>query len=228
MAVDDTEVQARLAVLLERHGRTFADELGIPLASGTPEALFRWLTAAILYSGRIQSDIATRAAVAFAEAGWITAEALARSGFEERVRVLDDAHFTRYDERMARVLHDAAVHVRDTYDGDLRGLRAAVDRDPKAERARLQDVPGLGPTGAQIFCREAQAAWPELFPVCDKKAWSAAKELQLARSTKALAELVAEADFPRLVAALARAALAKDVDAVRAAAQERAAAGDGE
>jgi len=45
---------------------------------------------------------------------------------------------------------------------------------------------------------------------------------------KELAGLVPPADFPRLVAALTRCALAHDEDVVRAAAQEGAAAGEGE
>src|SRR4051794_28472953 len=41
--------------LLDRHGRTFADELGIDVAKNTPAALFRLLCAATLMSARISS-----------------------------------------------------------------------------------------------------------------------------------------------------------------------------
>jgi len=225
---ETTSTERRVAALLERHGRTFADELDIWLARGTPEALFRWLVACILYSARIDARIATKAAAAIAEAGWTTPDALAASEVAERVAVLDRAHYTRYDERTARLLGEAAGHVRDRYDGDLGALRAAVGREPKTELRLLEEIPGLGPTGAKIFCREAQAAWGELHPFCDKKAWSAAKALELAGSVKQLAALVPPEDFPRLVAALARCALAHDEAAVRAAAQEGAAVGEGE
>ncbi len=208
----------RLVVLLDRFGRTFSDELDIPLADGTPEALFRWLTACILYGARIDAHIATRAARGIAGAGWTTAEALAASPVRERVAVLDAAHYTRYDERTAEVLGDAAAFVRETYAGDLRRLRERAGCEAKPEQQLLRAIPGLGPTGTQIFCREAQRCWGELYPFCDKKAWSAVKQLGLARSVQELAQLVPEQDFARLVAALTRAALENELDEVRRAA----------
>jgi len=202
---DRRTIERRLAMLLAPHGRTFADELAIPLAGGTPKALFRWLVACILYSVRIDARIATEAAAAMAEVGWTTADALAASDVGDRVAVLDRVHDTRYDERMARLLGEAARHVRDRYDGDLGALRAAAARDPKAELRLLEEISGLGPTGAKIFCREAQAPWDEFYPFCDNKAWGAAKALELARC-----------------------GLAKDEAGVRAAAQAEAAVGEGE
>ena len=215
---DASLVDRRVVVLLDRYGRTFSQELDIPLARGTPEALFRWLTASILYAARIDAGIATGAARGVAAAGWTSAVALAASRFEDRVAVLDDARYTRFDERAAGLLADAAVHVRDRWEGDLRYLREAAGCEAKPEQALLREIPGLGPTGAQIFCREAQLCWGELYPFCDKKAWSAAKALGLAGSVRELAQRVPEDDFARLVAALARAALANEVDDVRRAA----------
>jgi hypothetical protein len=39
--------------LLERHGRTYSEDLGIRLEANTPSALFCWLCAALLFSARI-------------------------------------------------------------------------------------------------------------------------------------------------------------------------------
>jgi hypothetical protein len=63
-----------VAALLERHGRTYAEGLGIRLERGTPSVLFRWLCASILLSARISADAAMQAARALAEQGWTTAE----------------------------------------------------------------------------------------------------------------------------------------------------------
>jgi hypothetical protein len=41
------------ATLLERHGRTYSEDLGIRLEANTPSALFCWLCAALLFSARI-------------------------------------------------------------------------------------------------------------------------------------------------------------------------------
>lgn len=38
---------------LERHGQTYAEELGIDVAKGTPLVLFRLLVASVLFSVRI-------------------------------------------------------------------------------------------------------------------------------------------------------------------------------
>lgn len=48
--------------LLERHGQTFAHELGIDVAKNTPSPLFRLLVAAILFSARIGHRLAVEAA----------------------------------------------------------------------------------------------------------------------------------------------------------------------
>jgi hypothetical protein len=78
----------------------------------------------------------------------------------------------------------------------------------------LQEFKGIGETGAAIFCREAQSAWPELYPFADAKALDAAKKLGLGDDAQALAGLVDQRDFPRLVAALIRTSLAKDYDEI--------------
>ena len=51
-----------IEALLERHGKTYAAELGIELGKGTPSVLFRWLCASILLSGRISAGHAMHAA----------------------------------------------------------------------------------------------------------------------------------------------------------------------
>jgi hypothetical protein len=63
-----------VAALLERHGLTYAEELGIKLERATPPMLFRWLCASILLSARIGAGAAMQAARALAEQGWTTAE----------------------------------------------------------------------------------------------------------------------------------------------------------
>ena len=61
---------AILDALLERHGRTYAEELGIQVAKGTPSVLFRLLVASILFGARIGAGQAVKAARALTrEAG---------------------------------------------------------------------------------------------------------------------------------------------------------------
>ncbi len=95
--------------LVDRHGRTYAEELRVNLARGTPSALFKLLVAAILFSARIGAKQGVRAAGALFEQGWTTAGKLAGSTWEERVRVLDRSGYARYDERTATMLGQALV-----------------------------------------------------------------------------------------------------------------------
>jgi hypothetical protein len=205
-----------VALLLARHGRTYCEELRIPIARNTPSALFRWLCAAILFSHRISAELARRAALALAAAGWTTPRRLAQASWAERVRVLNHAGYARYDESTARMLGEDAELLLERYRGDLRNLRARAARDPAAERRLLKEFKGIGEVGADIFCREVQSAWSELFPFADARALAAAARLGLPTDAGELAKLIDRRDFPRLVAALIRTSLARDYDEIRA------------
>jgi len=211
MADSDTIIDR----LLDRHGRTYCDELGIDIAKNTPILLFRWLVASILYSARINADNATRTASALTDAGMTTADKMAAASWQDRVDVLSTSGYKRFDESYSRNLGDMAETLRDDYGGDLRELRAAADQDPREMRKRLKAFKGLGEVGIDIFFREVQLAWPELRPFADKKALKAAKKLGLPTTAEGLAEKAGEEDFPRLVAALVRTELAKDHEVLK-------------
>jgi hypothetical protein len=66
--------------------------------------------------------------------------------------------------------------------------------------------------GVDIFFREVQVAWDELFPFADRRALETAQQVGLPDDTEALVQLVGEEDFPRLVAALIRLRLENDAD----------------
>jgi endonuclease III len=203
-----------VAALLDRHGQTYAAELSINLERGTPSVLFRWLCATILLSARINAEAAIQAARALAEQGWTTAEKMAAATWEQRTRTLNRAGYARYDESTSRMLGDTAEMLLEKYQGDLRRLRDAAERDPGRERALLRECKGIGEVGADIFCREAQIAWDELFPFADRRALRAASRLGLDDDAKRLASRVARRDYPRLLAALVRTGLANEFDEV--------------
>lgn len=203
-----------VAALLDRHGRTYGEELGIDIARNTPSPLFRWLCGSILFSTRISTDLATSAARALARKGWRTAKQMSQSTWAERTRTLNRSGYARYDESTSRMLGDTTELLVREYGGDLRKLRERAERDPDAERSLLKEFKGLGDVGVDIFFRETQSAWSELYPFADKKALAAAQHLGLGKDARALARLVDRSDFPRLVAALVRTNLAKDYDEV--------------
>jgi hypothetical protein len=208
--------------LLDLHGQTYADELGIKLDKPSPSDLFQLLVASVLYSARIDAGIATEAFKNLKRRRWRSARSMAESTWKQRVDALNDAGYTRYQERTATMLGDLAEHMLDRWAGDLRKLRDEAERDPKAERKLLKEAKGLGDVGVDIFFREAQAAWGELVPFADRRALDAARRLKLGGDAKALQRQAdGPADFVRLMAALVRTELADDYDAVRKAARER-------
>ncbi|MFJ7264836.1 endonuclease [Streptomyces globosus] len=196
------------AALLRDHGRTYADEAGIRLRD-KPSPLYRLLVLAVLCSTRIRADIATAAARELSAAGLRTPRAMADSAWQDRVDALGRAHYVRYDESTATALGEGARLLLERCRGDLRTLREQAGGDTGALRARLMEVPRIGPVGADIFCREAQAVWPELRPFFDERSRAAAGKLGLPRSAEGLAALVAPEDLARFAAALVRASLSK-------------------
>jgi endonuclease III len=203
--------------LLDRHGQTFASELGIDVAKNTPSGLFRLLVASILFSTRIGHAIAVEAARALQKQGWTTAEKLGAATWAQRVRVLNRSGYARYDESTARMLGDTCAMLLDRYRGDLRRLRDEAERNPRRERALLKEFKGIGDVGADIFFREVQVAWEELFPFADRRTLQTAQRLGLPADARALARLAGNRpdEHSRLVAALVRAGLERDLDAVR-------------
>lgn len=191
--------------LLSEAGRTYAEDAGIPLKD-QPAALFKLLVLANLLSARINAEIAVAAARELFEAGGGTARGLARMSWQERVDALGRGGYVRYDESTSSRLGDMADQVMDAYGGDLRRLPVTAGRDIDRARELLQEFPGIGPVGADIFCREAQAVWPWLRPYFDALTLKGAGRIGLPTDPKRLADLVKDREVAQLAAALVRVA----------------------
>ncbi|MEU4986184.1 endonuclease [Streptomyces sp. NPDC021969] len=196
--------------LVDAHGRTYADEAGIRLKD-TPQPLYRLLVLAHLLSARISASIAVAAARALSEAGLRDPRRMAEAGWQERVDALGRGGYRRYDERTATQLGEAAELLTERWGGDLRRLRDEADGDVSELRRLLQEFPGMGPTGADIFLREAQLVWPETGPRLDRKALQGAERLDLPGDQDRLLALAGKTEPAVLAAALVRAAVDKEV-----------------
>lgn len=186
--------------VLERFGTTMAAEAGIGRVVDKPATLFRLAVTCLLLGAPIRADIACRGARALFDAGWGSAEALARATPARRLKTLRGASYPRFTERAAISLGALARQVRDAHGGDLRTLRVAGENPIR----RLVMLPGIGRTGAEIFCQEVQVAWPEVAPFAGARALAVAERLGLGATSKALAKLVPAEDLPALCAGLAR------------------------
>lgn len=196
-----TQEKKTVQRLLKAAGRTYADEAGIKLAD-KPSPLYRLLVLSVLLSTRIKADIAVAAARELSD--FATPRKMLDATWQQRVDALGRAHYVRYDESTATALGDGAQVLLEEYKGDLRRLRDEAG-DTGGLRKLLQDkVPRLGPVGANIFCREAQAVWPQLRPFLDDKALSGAKKIGLPADVDRLADLVRPGQLAELAAGLVR------------------------
>ncbi|MEU1335245.1 endonuclease [Streptomyces sp. NPDC005865] len=197
--------QAVLRELLRTSGQTYAAEAGIRL-TGTPQPLYRTLVLSCLLSARIRASAAVASTRALYDAGMRGPRQMADATWQQRVDALGRGGYRRYDERTATQLGDGARLVIDAWHGDLRRVRDEADGDVAAVKRLLRQVPGLGPTGVDIFLREVQDVWPEYRPHLDAKVLQGAERLGLPRDASALLRLTDER--PSVVAAaLVRAAL---------------------
>ncbi|MGI5391590.1 endonuclease [Streptomyces sp. CA-251251] len=196
--------QRVLRELLDAHGRTYAEEAGIRLRD-TPQPLYRLLVLAHLLSARIRSSIAVATARALHEAGLSDPRRMARTDRQERVHALGRGGYRRYDERTATQLGEAAELLTERWGGDLRRLREQAGEEAPEVRRLLQEFPGIGPTGADIFLREVQRVWPAPSPYLDRKALQGAERLGLPGDPDRLLDLAGPTDPAVLAAALVRA-----------------------
>lgn len=202
--------------LLERHGQSFACELGVRIERNTPSSLFRLLCFSLLAGSRISADIAMQAAQTLAEKGWTTVGKMAESTWRQRTDTLNRSGYARYDESTSRMLGATADLLMEQYNGDLRKLRQRAGNNPERERKLIKQCKGIGDVGVDIFMREAQLAWGELYPFADKLSLRAADKLGLGKDAKTLARHVERKNFTRLIAALVRCEMARNHDAILA------------
>jgi endonuclease III len=201
-----SSVQDTARAVLARYGTTFATEAGISLTD-EPAPLFQLLVLAELLSARISAGIAVAAAVALRSAGLTTPATMASSPRSVRIAALGRSGYRRYDERAATQLGEAAQLVLDRYSGDLRGLAESAGHDVSAVTRLLQEVNGIGPTGASVFLREVQQVWPWMRPYLDDRALAGAERVGLPRNAPALAGLVPAGELAAFAAGLVRISL---------------------
>jgi hypothetical protein len=204
--------------LLQTCGRTYSAEAGIKLAD-RPGPLYQLLVLTTLLSTRIRASVAVAAARELFAAGYDTPDRMRDASWQQRVNALGRAHYVRYDESTSTALGEGAELILNQYGGDVRRMRDAAGGDVNKLRQLLQQVPRIGPVGADIFCREAQDVWPQLRPYLDKKTLTGARRLGLPADPKRLAKLVPDSDLARLSASLVHVSLDQDlVKQVKAAA----------
>jgi endonuclease III len=134
-----------------------AEDLGIRLSSKQEEELFKWFLICLLFGKPIQRQVAERAFLALAAARLVSPDAILRAGWDELVRLLDEAHYVRFDFSTATKLLHVSKELKERY-GTLTQL-LAQSKTPRELSARLQELKHIGPKTAQIFLREVRPIW---------------------------------------------------------------------
>jgi hypothetical protein len=134
-----------------------AKKLGIDLSSRKEEELFKWFLACLLFGKPIQQDIAERAYGELVSAGLRSPDAVLRAGWDKLVRLLDEAHYVRYDFSTASKLLEVCRELKQRY-GNMAKLVAQA-RTVAELSARLQEFKHVGPVTARIFTREIGPIW---------------------------------------------------------------------
>ena len=188
--------------VLDRYGTTFAEDAGISLTD-EPAPLFQLLVLAQLLSARIGAGIAVATAAELFTAGWTTPQRMRDASRPRVVGTLGRGGYRRYDERTATQLREMAVLVLDRYGGDLRRLGDEAGGEVDRAARLVQEVKGIGPTGAAVFLREVQGVWPWVRPYLDDRARAGAARIGLPDDDR-LPALVQEEDLARFAAGLVR------------------------
>ncbi len=201
--------------LVAAAGRTYCSEAGFTLRN-KPAPLFQLLTLSILLAKPVSPDLGVEACRQLRLAGLATPSRLVDATWQQRVDALGVAHYRRYDESTATILGKAAEFVIERYRGDLRRLAESSYHRPDEAARLLGEVPGIGPTGANIFLREVQTVWSWLRPFLDDQVLAGARRLGLPRSRKGLAQWLGSGDSTVAIASLVRVSLDDDLaDSVR-------------
>ena len=142
----------------DKKDRTDASDLGLDLSSDDDAELFRWLVACLLFGARISQEIAASAFRTLDGDGVLTPAKLAGASEKHLVALLDEARYTRYDDSKAAELVKLGHDVQERHGGRLSRLPEGA-RTTKEVSERLQEFIGIGPVAAEIFLRDAPAAW---------------------------------------------------------------------
>jgi endonuclease III len=134
-----------------------AEDLGIRLSSKEEEELFKWFLVCLLFGKPIQQQVAERAFQVLAAARLVSPDAILRAGWDELVRLLDEAHYVRFDFSTATKLLHVSQELKERY-GTLSKL-FAQSKTPGELSARLQEFKHIGPKTAEIFLREVRPIW---------------------------------------------------------------------
>lgn len=131
-------------------------DLDIDPSSGSPQQLYRWLLASILFGRPIQQSVAAETYRTLIARDFTSPHKFGEIGREPLRRLLDQGGYVRLDYQMADTLHAVMRAIIDDY-GSVHRL-VATSSDPTELSTRLTALKGIGPVTARIFVQQVPSA----------------------------------------------------------------------
>lgn len=130
-------------------------DLDIDPASGSPQQLYRWFLASVLFGRPIQQTVAAETYRILLGAGLTSPAKFAEIKREPLRRLLDRGGYVRLDYQMADTLHAVMRALVDEY-GSVHQL-VGTSSDATNLTGRLTAFKGIGPVTARIFTAQIPA-----------------------------------------------------------------------
>ena len=140
---------------MKKKKKISAEDLGIDLESKKEEELFKWFLACLLFGKPIQQEVAKKAYFGLIKAGLTNPDAILKAGWDRLVKVLDQAHYVRFDFSTATKLLDICKNLKEKY-GTLTNL-FVQSKNIKDLKYRLYEFKGVGHVTTRIFLRDIKA-----------------------------------------------------------------------
>ena len=158
----EAEAAAMCCVLVTRLGGSYPRILGIRLASGDSDEVFKWFIAAILLGAPVRADRAIAAYSALDAHFLLGPTELAAVSQATLAGLLTGAGVHAYARRVALTLHLVAESIADEYDNDINRLHFFAG-DASDLMGRLGSLgSGLSRRAVGVFLREMCGVWEKV------------------------------------------------------------------
>lgn len=160
--------------LVAKVGGSYAVKLGINLDGLSPDEIYKWFIAAVLYGTPIPGSVAACTWHIFADNDILMPKRMIDSGWNKLVTLLDEGGYVRYDYKTATKLLAVNHALLERYNGNFNSLHAAASDSGDLERRIMDLGKGIGKITTYIFLRELRGKWRKADPPLSPLAFTAA------------------------------------------------------
>lgn len=184
-----------MKAFVENFGQKYSEILGINLADGRDEEVFKWLLSSILFGAPITETSVMKTYKCFQKHGVLTPKRILDTGWDGLVKVLDEGGYTHYDFKTSDKLLGVMQNFMEKYNGSLSKLHEEAS-DTRELENRLKSLgKGIGDVTVSIFLRELRGIWRKAAPRPTGLVVTAAKNLGVIRDEAAENALEQLEDF---------------------------------